>query len=181
MFAATMFPVLALLLDGASFFKLLLAVTLIILISDLSRLLIRPFNRLVLALFHNLLRHTEETNITGASYLLLGMLATFYLFPKDIAILAMFFLALGDPVAAIVGTRAPGMRIHRRSPCGSGAMAITSLALIYILHITGQITFQWQAIIGAMVASAAELLPLPTNDNLLIPISAAGAMLLLGF
>lgn len=181
LFAATAFPVLALLLDDESFLKLLLVVTLVILLSDLSRLLIRPFNRRVIALFHHFLRRTEETNITGASYLLLGMLATFYLFPRDIAILAMFFLALGDPVAAIVGARAPGLRIHRRSPWGSGAMVITGLGTIYILHVTGQIPFQWQAIPGAIVASLAELLPLPSNDNLHIPLSAAVTMLFLGF
>ena len=180
MAASSAFPVLALLLDKNPFLTLLLVATLIIVLGDVARLLVRPLNRLFFHLFRPLLRQREESRITGASYGLLGMLAAFVLFPSDVAILAVFFAALGDPAAAMAGIRAPGKRIYGKSPWGTAAMIGMGLGVIGALHVTGQIGFQWQAAVGATVAGAAELLPLPTDDNLHVPLVAGSAMALLG-
>ena len=173
-------PVLALLLEEDLFHTLLLAVTYAVVLGDIARLLIRRLNRLFHRLFRPLLRQKEESRITGASYILLGTLGAFALFPSDVAILAVLFTALGDPVAAMVGIRAPGRRIHGKSPWGTAAMIVVGLGVAGIAHFTGAIGFRWPVAVGAAAAGIAELLPLPVDDNLRVPLVAGGAMALLG-
>ena len=173
-------PVLALFLEEDLFLTLLLAVTYVVVMGDIARLLVGRLNRLFHRLFRPLLRQREENRITGASYVLLGTLGAFALFPSDVAILAVLFTALGDPVAAMVGTRSPGRRIHGKSPWGTAAMIAVGLGVAGVAHITGAIGFRWPVAVGAVVAGIAELLPLPVDDNLRVPLVAGGVMALLG-
>ena len=180
MAAASAFPVLALFLGEGPFLTLLLAVTLVFVLGDIARLLAKPFNSLFQRLFRPLLRKAEGSQPTGASYVLLGTLAAFALFTQDVAVLAVLFTALGDPVAAMVGTRCPGRRVHGKSPWGTAAMIAAGLGIAGVLHATDAIGFRWPVAVGALVAGIAELLPLPLDDNLRVPLVAGGAMALLG-
>ena len=180
MAAAAVFPVLALFLDEDFFFVLLLLATVALVAGDIARLLVPPLNRLFLRWLRSLLRMEEENRITGATYVLVGTLAAFALFQRDVAILAVLFLALGDPVAAMVGVRFHRGRVFGKSPWGSLAMAVTALGVAGVLHLAGAIDFQGVFVVGALVAAATEILPLPVNDNLTVPLSAGAAMTILG-
>ena len=77
---------------------------------DLLRFRIGWLNQVFLRWFAPLLKAEEGHRITGATYMLIAAVIVFYLFGTTIAVAAMMFLALGDPVAALVGRRMPGPR-----------------------------------------------------------------------
>lgn len=180
MLAASVFPVAALLLPLSILLKALLVATALFVLGDLARLRVRRLNLLARRLLRPLLRSGEEHRVTGASYVLLGTLGAFFLFPREIAVLAVLYSAIGDPVAALVGTKAPGKRISGKSPWGTTAMIGAGVVVVAAMHITGAVQFRWSLVVGAAAAGVAELLPLPLNDNLRVPLVAGGAMLLLG-
>ncbi len=180
MAAASVFPVLALFLEKGTLLPLLLAATGLLVVGDLARLLLPVLNSWFQAIFRPLLRQGEARRVTGASYVLLGTLAAFLMFSRDVAVLAVLFAALGDPVAAMVGIRFPGRHIFRKSIWGTAAMSAVGIGVVGVLHLAGAIEFRWPLIVGAVVAGIAELLPLSVDDNLRVPLAAGGAMALLG-
>ena len=173
-------PVLALFVQRDLVVTLLLGATVLFVVGDVVRLLVGRLNRLFHRLFRQLLRKAEESRITGASYMLLGTVGAFVLFSKDVAILAVFFAALGDPIAAMIGIRVPGKRVFGKSLLGTMAMIAVALGVAGILHVTAGIGVRWPVVVGAMVAGIVELLPLPLDDNLRVPIVAGTAMTFLG-
>ncbi len=180
MAAASLFPMLALLLDERTFLPLLLAITALFVLSDVARLRVARLNLWFRKLFGLLLRQGEERRVTGASYILLGTLGAFVLFSRDAAALAVLFTALGDPAAAMVGIRFPGKPIFGKSLWGTAAMVAVGLAVAGAMQVAGVIDFRGAIAVGALVAGIAELLPLPLDDNLRVPLLAGAAMSLLG-
>ena len=180
MVATSFFPLLALFVERDLLLTLLRASPAVFVIGDIARLYLKPLGTLFHRLFGPLLREREGNRVTGASYVLLGTLAVFALLPRDVAILAVIFVAVGDPVAAMVGIRSPGLRMFGKSPLGTAAMIVTCLSVAGVLHWVGAISMGWPVAAGAVVAGLTELLPLPLDDNLWVPLAAGMAMLLLG-
>ena len=180
MSAGILFPVLALIMEDDPFFALLLVTSVAVVGGDTTRLLVAPLNRVFVRSLAPLLRTDEKNQIVGASYGLLGILGAFALFDRDIAIVAVLFLALGDPVAAMVGIKLRRGPIFGKTLSGSTAMVATALAVVAVLHVTGAIDFRWAFVLGAVAATAIELLPSPFNDNLTIPLGAGATMWLVG-
>ena len=58
-------------------------------------------------------------------------------------------------------------------------MMAVGFAVVALLHVTGVIDFRLAFLVGAIVATAIELAPLPINDNLTIPVGAGLAMWLM--
>ena len=92
----------------------------------------------------------------------------------------MFYLSLGDPVAAIVGSRLPGPRLFGKSPGGTAAFALTGAAAAGLLVASGVIEYHWAVWPGAAIAALTELAGLPPDDNLAIPLIAGTAMWAMG-
>ncbi len=180
MVAASLFPLVALFMERDLLLALLVGSTMVFVVGDITRLYWKPLGTLFQRLFRPLLREREGNRVTGASYLLLGTLAAFALLPRDVAILAVLFIALGDPVAALVGIGSPGPRVFGKSPWGTGAMIATCLSVAGVFHWVGAISLGWPVAVGAVVAGVTELLPLPLDDNLWVPLAAGIAMVLLG-
>lgn len=176
----SVFPVAALFLDEGLFLLLLLAAAVAAIGGDAARLLVPPLNRFFHRLFSRLLREREAHRVTGASYILLGTLGAFAIFPRDVAVLAVLFTSVGDPVAGLVGVRAPGWRAFGKSPVGSAAMAVVGMGVAGVLHAVGEISFGWPVVVGALVAAVVELLPLRVDDNLRVPLVSGAAMVALG-
>lgn len=141
--SGSVFPVAALFLELRLFLLLLLAATAAAVAGDAARLLIPSVNRLFHRLFGRLLREREAYRVTGASYILLGTLGAFAIFPRDTAILAVLFSSIGDPIAGLAGVRAPGWRVFGKSPVGTAAMAVAGLGIAGLLHAAGEISFGW--------------------------------------
>ena len=147
---------------------------------DLTRFGIGPLNRVYMRWMAPLLKTEEVARLTGATHMLIAAALVFWLFGKEVGIPVMFFLSLGDPVAAIVGRRTPGPRLAGKSPGGTLAFAATGAAIAGLLVAAGAIEHHWALWPGAAVAALVELAGLPPDDNLNIPLIAGAAMWAMG-
>ena len=143
---------------------------------ELSRFGIGPLNRLYMRWMAPLLKGEEEARVTGATHMLIAATLVFWLFGREVGIPVMFFLSLGDPVAAIVGSRLPGPRLGGKSPGGTLAFAATGAAIAALLVATGAVAHHWALWPGAAIAALVELAGIPPDDNLTIPLIAGTAM-----
>ncbi len=147
---------------------------------DLCRFGVGPLNRIYMRWMSPLLKSDEESHVTGATYMLIASAPVFWLFGKDVGIPVMFYLSLGDPVAAIVGRRLPGPRLFGKSPGGTAAFALAGVAASGLLVAAGAIEHHWALWPGAAIAALVELAGIPPDDNLTIPLVAAAAMWAMG-
>ena len=124
-------------------------------------------------LFNGMLRsHELEGKLTGASYVLIGSFISIAIFPKEIAVLALLFTAIGDSAAALYGRKFGKLRIWNKTLEGSIAGLIACLIItLFFPQIPNIIKFS-----GAFAAMFIELLPIKIDDNLRIPLFAGFVM-----
>ena len=112
--------------------------------------------------------------------MVVGGLFAFLFFGSDVAVPALLFLSLGDPIAALVGRRMPGPRVLGKSPGGTAAFVIVALAVVAVLVGSDAIDYHWGLWLGALIAGIVELAPVPPDDNLAVPLVGGAAMHFLG-
>ena len=162
------------------FMPLLVGLVVIGVVLEIVRARWGRLNRRLLSMFSPLMKTEEDSRVTGATFMLIAGLIAFLVFDKHVAAAAMLFLSLGDPAAALVGTRLPGPRFFGKSPGGTLAFVVVALAVCAGLVWTGVSPFSWGLVAGAVVAAVVELLPAPLDDNLTVPLVSGSAMHLLG-
>ncbi len=121
-----------------------------------------------------LMRPSERLSVTGATWLILSCLGAVLVLSPPAAIAALWCATVGDPAATIAGrlwsarrdTRVD--RKNRKTLAGSLACAGASFVGVYLL--AGYAPAAAAAI--ALVAAAAEALPLRIDDNILVAASA---------
>ncbi len=148
------------------------------LVLDSSRPRLGRLNHLFLRIFRSILKQSETTAITGATWFLVAAFFAFYFYGSPVAIPVLMFVAVGDPAAAILGPFAPGPRFWHKSPAGALAFIAASLVAWAILVALGFGVWSWAILIAALVAAIVELLPLPADDNLTVPLIAGAVMTL---
>jgi len=124
--------------------------------------------------FEFMMREKEKKGqITGATWVFVGALFTILIVPDPYNIMSLLFLSFGDTFAAIIGIKFPYIRLGRKTLSGSiaGFFACLSIGLVIDIPITYEII-----ILGAFVAMLIEVLPLPINDNVSIPIFSGLSM-----
>ena len=122
---------------------------------------------------------SERRQVTGATYLWLSATFLVFVFERDVAALALLFLAVGDPAAALIGARDHRARVFGKSLAGSFAFACVALGAGLLATLHPDVPLAWWIVPGAVIAALAELAPLPLDDNLTVPIASAAAMTLL--
>jgi dolichol kinase len=148
---------------------------------DLTRLRLPAFNRFIQTRFSSFIRDNEANKLTGTAPYVLGIGLTLFFFRVHIASAAVCFLAFGDVAATTVGERYGRTKLAQgKSLEGTlafvAAAALAGLVIKFLMHMTG-ISLPFGVLIaGAVVAAGVELLPLPVNDNLVIPVVSGGAM-----
>ena len=147
---------------------------------DLSRFGIGPLNRVYMSWMSPLLKGEEVSRMTGATHMLVAAALVFWLFGREVGVPVMFFLSLGDPVAAVVGRRSPGLRVRGKSPGGTLAFVAAGSAAAAVLVVSGAIPYHWGLWAGAGIAAVVELAGIPPDDNLAIPLIAGAAMWAMG-
>jgi HAD superfamily phosphoserine phosphatase-like hydrolase len=108
-------------------------------------------------------------------YYALGILLTLLIFPFPVSAAAIAMFALGDSTASIFG----GL-IGMRLPFNKGKTLEGSLSGFIFAFLAGSLFVSpWIALAGAAIAMFIEYLPLPINDNVLIPTFTAAALMLI--
>ena len=174
-FAGSTIPIAGIFAPETAFLTALAVLAVGSLALDLARFGIGPLNRVYLRWMAPLLKSDEESHITGATYMLIAAVLVFWLYGRDVGIVVMFFLSLGDPAAAIVGRRMPGPRVLGKSPGGTAAFAALGTAVVGALLAFGAIEYHWALWSGAAIAALVELAGIPPDDNLTIPLIAGTA------
>ena len=163
-------PFIAIFVDASVMVAILAPLSGIAIVVETVRFRIPSLNKFLLRWLRPLLKETEDRTPTGATYISLSALASFLLFDKSVAISVLFFLSVGDPIAAVVGSRMKGFRVFGKSPGGTAAFAAASFGMVGILSVTDAVSYHWALLVGACVAALTELLPMPLDDNLTIPL-----------
>ena len=176
--AAGATTLLALALPERPYMLLLGGGALLSLALDAARPRIGLLNRLFLRLWGPILKESEATAITGATWFLIAAFFAFYFYGPQTAVPVLLFVAVGDPAAALVGARSPGPRFWGKSPAGAAAFIAAALAVWAVLSAAGFGGWSWAIVIAILVAAAVEIAPLPLDDNLTVPL-ISGAVLTL--
>ncbi|MEM1055988.1 MAG: phosphatidate cytidylyltransferase [Bacteroidota bacterium] len=119
----------------------------------------------------------------GATMMCTAAALCVLLFSAPVAALALAIQQTGDAAAALVGrpfgkTRWPG---SPKSVEGTVAFALVAALTgwAFAAAFDAEVSLA-QIAVGAVVAALVEVLPIPVNDNLRVPLAAALAMLLVG-
>lgn len=153
----------------------LLAASLLMIAFELVRAAAPGANDAVVRLLP-LFKDAERRRITGATFMTLAAAFIVFVFERDTAALALLFLAVGDPCAALVGVRDRRLRVFGKSLLGTVAFAATATAAGALASLHSDVAFTWILAAGAVVAALVELAPLPVDDNVTIPVASASAM-----
>lgn len=122
-----------------------------------------------------MLRDNEiHGKFNGATWFLFGGTITVFFFAMPVAVPALLFLTVGDTFAAIGGKLYPVGKIGDKTLSGTAAGITTSLGAAYLVNQTLPLEI---IILGAVSAMGVELLPVPLNDNLTIPVFSGTVML----
>ena len=159
--------------------RVLVALTLLTLLVDALRLHQPHVRRVFYFLFGKVLREHERFNLLGSTYLLIAALISIAAFPKEVAVVSLLFLVVGDTVAALVGRRFGRIKIMDKSLEGSAGCLVSCLIIGGIYHLVTPELSWARIVVGSFVATIFELAPVPMDDNLRIPLSAGFAMILL--
>ena len=151
-------------------------VSILYFLSELSRMN-RKNMPIISAITRNAASPTERYEFAAAPlYFAMGIFLTLLLFPAPVSGAAIAIFTLGDSTASLFG----GLISKKPLPFNKGKTVEGSLTGFFFAFMAG-IFFVSPALalIGAAVAMAIESLPLPVNDNILIPLGTGLTLLLL--
>lgn len=146
--------------------RILGAALIVVLVGEILRMRIPFFTRIYGKLFGMFVRKEENESFTAVSITLLGIILTLFLFEKTVAVYALLVMTLGDSIAALVGLRWGRTPLFDKSVQGTVAFLAVALILAFVTPGVPRMP----AVVSAVVATLAELLPSPVNDNLLVPV-----------
>lgn len=121
------------------------------------------------------LRAEEQVKESAAVPYALAVLLTIITFPKEVALIAIFTLALGDPLSAITGiTFGKHKIISGKSLEGSLAFfSVAFLVVFLVLSIStgyGSTRILGVSLMIGLLGSLVEMIPSRLDDNLTIPL-----------
>jgi len=172
---------------------ILLPISLLCLVIDASRIENPKLKYQFYKFFGANLREEETSKLTGASYLLTSSVVSLVIFPREIAFLAISYLAIGDTFAALVGQALGKRQIRNTNKTLEGILgsflscAIFGLFIYFwkFKHVYGDMgradptPYVIMILAGAITASIVEATNLHINDNITIPIISGIVMSLI--
>ncbi len=156
----------------------LIAASVIVVLFELARGLAPSMNELAVRRLP-FFKDSERRQVTGATYMMLSATFIVFVFDKEVAVLALLFLSVGDPFAALIGVRDHRTRVFGKSLAGAVAFTSAAIGAGVLASLHPDVPLAWWIVPGAVVAAAAELAPLPVDDNITVPLAASVAMALL--
>ena len=143
------------------------------LVTDIIRLKNTRLNTKFIGMFSAFMREYEKRQLNASTYFLISSFISILLFPKGIAVVVLCFLTFGDTMASLIGGLFGRITIFNKTLEGSLACFVTCFVVAFFFfdaHV---------AVVGALVATLTELLPLKISDNLLIPIISGLSMMVI--
>ncbi|MBK8553842.1 MAG: hypothetical protein IPL53_23445 [Ignavibacteria bacterium] len=142
---------------------------------DILRVRYEPLKSLYLRYVKPILRGHELNNdrsvFTGATYLTLAFLICVIIFPKPLAITAMFVVIFCDSFAAIVGRNWGKHFISSKTLEGSLAFFISGVIIILLApKVTDSVAEYYIGFIAVFLSTLFELIPVKIDDNISTPI-----------
>jgi len=144
--------------------------------ADVLRARWPAFHRFIQRLFGGMMRPEElpppggPVAINGATWVLLSSALLATLFPLPLAATAFAVFMVGDAAAAVVGRRFGRHRWPGSRRTIEGSLAFFGAALLTALFFPIPLL---HGVLAALLATALEVLPLPLNDNLRVPLAVA--------
>jgi dolichol kinase len=161
---------------------LVTAAALIGITGDVLRAVWPSFRNLIRVIFGGLMRPSEwpeadgTITLNGATCVLVACALAGWLFPLNIAVPALSAALLADAAAALVGRRLGrhAWGAHGRTMEGSAAFVATA-ALVF-----AGVGLPFGAVgAAALVGAVLEALPLPLNDNIIVPIGMGAVLIMI--
>ncbi len=123
---------------------------------------------------HMMRKHELDGKFTGATWVVIISVPIIYFFSKEIAILSLVFMSVGDTAATIIGQAFGKKMIGSKTLEGSlGCLGACIIALLILDLMPLSVGLS-----GAIMATIFEVLPLNIDDNVLIPVASGTTMLL---
>ena len=168
-------PILIYILEKELIVYITLTAASLMILFDLLRKVSSGFNKFYLMILHTVLRSREldvkKHLFTGGTYYVIGIFLTVWIFPKEIAAVAIFIMILCDTAAALVGKKFGMHKIFDKSLEGSLSFLIIGIIIIAVTPRISQFPLEYLiAFIALILTTILELLPLKIDDNLSIPI-----------
>ncbi|MBI5476124.1 MAG: dolichol kinase [Ignavibacteriales bacterium] len=178
-------PIVYYFLSKQSALAILIPMTTLFLVVDITRHYYKPVEELFFKYFGFLLRRHESDKkrktLNGASYVLISAALCVLVFPKIITLTSFSILIISDISAALIGRKFGKHRFLAKSLEGSSAFFISGLVVILITPKIGYHLSEYLiALIAVVVGTIIEALPATIDDNFSIPVSV-GAVLWLGY
>ena len=124
-------------------------------------------------LFSMLRNHEKSGKYTGATWVFISSTLSIGIFPKDIAIISLIYMSIGDTAAGLIGRKFGRIKIYNKTL--EGALAGFIVCLIVGLMIDLNLSKTVVAI-GALSAAIIEFMPISIDDNLRIPLFSGTVM-----
>jgi len=143
-----------------------------VIVEEGARMRFPSFNKKILKALGGVHRESETNSVSGLPWTLSGSFFTMLLFQdKNIVLASLFYIALGDAAAALVGKRVGKRKIFWEKTLEG------SLACFLVCFMIGLFFFKLPlALAGALAAAIIELFPWMLNDNFWMPIISAFAL-----
>jgi phosphoserine phosphatase len=168
-------PVIAGLIGIPVVATIIIFISLVYTVSELSRLEGRELP-LVSAITRHAASQSELYGFAAAPlYFAFGIVATLLLFPIRTGGAAIAMFCFGDSAASLFGGLMSTSLPFNKGKTWEGSLAGFIFAFLAGLFFVSPLL----ALVGAAIAMAIEVLPLPVNDNVLVPLITGAALTLL--
>ena len=143
---------------------------------EFTRLNVPHINRWFVSRFGPILREEEVSRVTPSSYVLISALVAYLAFGREIAMLSVCFLAVGDVAAGIVGLQLGRTKLFGKALEGDLACFVSCLAAGFVLCYAGLEVGLMAVLVGSLAATVGQAIRSPVDDNLTLPLFAGMAM-----
>ena len=118
----------------------------------------------------------REKGLSGATFMLVGMILALSAFPRGIAVAVMSMTILGDAASALIGKSIGKHAVWGPRNLEGIAAEFIINSVVGILVFTKYDLFWPIALVGALVATVTETVSYQVDDNLIVPLFSGIAM-----
>lgn len=156
-------------------FKAILFTSLFLAVFEVARFRIKSLNKFFKKTLFHVIRASERNSVSGITYMLFGCLIIVSLFPKDITMLSLYFLAAADPLASYIGVKYGKDKLfENKSLQGSLAAFAVCTVLSYMYFSTHGLMGDHiliASVLAGLSGSFSEMLAFgKMDDNFSIPV-----------